>query len=113
MCCCPLSSWATENLGQVFKCPWYTKVHMPELGCLGIPLCIAPGNLGCLLQLLTPCLPVLVTIVSVQVGPGSECCSFFSPQCNIPSGFSRELWNVSCSCQGPPEQGWALTGSAQ
>lgn len=74
MCCCHLSSWATESLGRVFKCPWYTKVHMPELGCPGIPLCLAPGNLGCLFQLLTPCYPVLITIVSVQDCPGGECC---------------------------------------
>lgn len=119
MCCCHLPSWATESLGQVFKCSSYTKVHVPELGYLGIALCLAPGSLGCLLQLLTPYFAVLITIVSVHVGPDSECCSFFSPllfspcQCNIPSGFSREPWNVSCSCQSPPEQGWALTGSSQ
>lgn len=119
MCCCHLSSWATESLGQVFKCPRTPRFTCQSWGAWRYLCALPQGARAACSSSCDSLFPRPDNIVSVQVGPGSGCCSFFfsllfSPsRCNIPSGFSWELWNVSCSCQGPPEQSWALTGSTR
>lgn len=43
MCCCLLSCWARESLGQVFECTWWSEGHCQSRGAQGYLCALPPG----------------------------------------------------------------------
>lgn len=102
-------------LGRVSECPWYTERHRVRAGVPG-DSCALPQGAQAVCSGSSAALFTSPDNHRVSSGgpwhwmllgsPHPLPSFFFFPpsQCDIPSGFSRELWNVSRSRWGPPEQ---------